>query len=87
VATMANNLDLHDCHLCKDCTVTDADLARGKIRDVMATVDFIDTVEAAFFDHRLGATRTLLCRLKQKSDTLVAWNLVAILSHYLCTSE
>ena len=78
MSTLAKNLDLHDGDGSKEGSLAHPNVTLVEVRDVVESIDFIDSLETLFLDHGKGATRSLLGWLKQKSHTLVAWHLCTI---------
>jgi len=70
VTSLANHSDSNPCHCCEKWPFANSYVAFVKIRDVVKTVNFVDTFKAPFLDHRFGPTWSFLGRLEQKPDTL-----------------
>jgi len=65
---MPFNLNLDNRDFREDGPIANADLPRRKVRDVVAAIDFINTVHTSFFDHGFSTAGPLLRRLQQQTN-------------------
>ena len=78
MATLSNDFDQKGRRFCKNASVNDSNVTFIKIRYVVISIHFVDAIQAAFFDHGLGAARAFLCWLEEKSYELVGGHLVSL---------
>ena len=73
-AAFDNNIDAG--YFGEKASLTDANITLVEVGNIVIAVDLVDAVEASFLDHRFGTARTLLSRLKENPDRLIAWDTV-----------
>lgn len=83
VAALPDNADLDCCHFGKEAARANPNVAFVKLGHVVESVDLIDAVEASFLNHRLSATRALLCRLIKDAYSLVGRELFFLCDQHL----
>ena len=78
MAALPNDADRNECHRRHETARADADIALVVVWNVVEPVDLVDAIEAAFFDHWLGAARALLRRLVEDANCLVGGKLLLV---------
>ena len=87
MAAFANYFDLDLGYLSHYGTFNNSDITLVKVRDIVVSVDFIDSFKASFFDHGKSTTRAFLSWLEEESYGFSFCNAVSVLSNYLSRSQ
>lgn len=87
VTTLAEDLDFNDSDSSKESAFADPNVAFIEVGNVMEAVDLVDSLQAAFLDHRRGTTGALFSRLEKKSHSFADRHLIATLSKNLCSCK
>jgi len=87
VTSLANDGDLNLRYCCKKWTFTNSYVALIKVWDVVKAIDFVNSLQASFFNHRFSTAWSLFSRLEQKSDALALGDFIQVFLNDLSAGQ